>query len=115
MGNRHEPRSPLAREGCVARDAKPLSNRVAAHRAWLETFAFTELDWFRIKRHALTVAPNYQPAALDDLDAPYRVGACPVTTRRHASGVLLGVYEGRAILAWPQTEEGHRSGPASRW
>ena len=94
---------------------RPISNRVAAHRAWLADFGFTADDWARIKSHALLTTGTAEPAALDDLEAPYRVGARLVETRRWSSGVLLGVYEGRAILAWPQTEEGHRSGPASGW
>ena len=89
--------------------------RADRHRAWLKTFGFTSRDWARIKGHAMLTDVNNQPPALDDLDAPYRVGAVLAQVRRHSSGVLLGVYKGRALLAWPQTPEGHRDGPASRW
>lgn len=89
--------------------------RAERHRAWLKTFGFTDRDWQRIRVHAMLTDASNQPAALDDLDAPYRVGAVMAEKRRHSSGALLGVYRGRAILAWPQTSDGHDGGPASRW
>lgn len=71
------------------------------HRAWLASFGFSERDWARIKAHAATVTPNNIPAAIDDLDAPWRVGAAWAAERRWSSGLLLGVWQGKALLAWP--------------
>lgn len=74
--------------------------RSERHKAWLESFGFTERDWARIKAHAEIVTPNYIPKALDDLDAPFRVGAVPAADRRWSGGDLLGVYKGKALLYW---------------
>lgn len=76
--------------------------RRARHAAWLAAFGFSARDWARIKAHAEGVTPHHSPKALDDLDAPYRVGAVVASDRRWSSGELLGVYRGKALLAWPQ-------------
>jgi hypothetical protein len=69
---------------------------------------FTERDWRRIKALALSVTDNHMPAALDDLDAPYRVGACTPEWESRFSGRKIATFRGMVILAWPK--EGRRRG-----
>lgn len=73
------------------------------HRRWLAGFGFTERDWVRIKRLAETPSAAIG-AALDDLDVPYRVATCEPGWETRFSGVLLGSWRGRPLLAWPMTE-----------
>lgn len=74
-----------------------------AYRKWLDAFGFTPRDWDRIRASATVLSANYCPAAIPDLDAPWRVGACWPDQRRHNSGLYIGMYEGRALLAWPKS------------
>lgn len=76
--------------------------RAERHRAWLAGFGFSERDWRRMKALAEVVTDHYIPAAMDDLDAPWRVQAVPADTRRWSGGQLLGVHKGKALLCWPK-------------
>jgi hypothetical protein len=71
-----------------------------AHAQFLRSFGFTKRDVLRIKAMAETVTLNYMPAALNDLDVPYRVGACIDGEERHSSGEVLGLWAGRKLLYW---------------
>ncbi len=73
-----------------------------AYRKWLDAFGFTPRDWERIKANAMVLSRNYAPPAVPDLDARWRVGACWPDQRRRNSGLYIGMYEGRALLAWPK-------------
>jgi hypothetical protein len=81
-----------------------LSGAVGAARrqAFLRAFGFSRRDVLRIKALAEGVTDTYAPAALDDLDVPYRVGAY-----RHdghlPNGDVLGEWAGRVLLYWPLT------------
>jgi hypothetical protein len=63
-------------------------------------YGITDRDWARIKALTDQVTPLYVPAALDDLDAPYRVGAVRKEDRSRFSGEPIGVFNGCAILVW---------------
>lgn len=71
-----------------------------AHALFLRSFGFSKRDVVRIKAMAETVTRNYTPAALNDLDVPYRVGACVDGEERRHSGEVLGVWAGRKLLYW---------------
>ena len=68
---------------------------------FLHVFGFSKRDIARIKAHAETATQNYFPAALNDLDVPYRVGACMASDERHSNGEVLGSWAGRTLLYWP--------------
>lgn len=57
-------------------------------------------DVGRILRHVETYTPSAQPAALEDLDCAYRVGACQVGEEWHFSGEQLGRHKGWTVLYW---------------
>lgn len=76
------------------------AERRRRHAAWLESFGFSDEDRRRIRELVADTNPNYSPAGLGDLSVPYRVGACMAAGARHTSGQLLGVIDGRAVLAW---------------
>jgi hypothetical protein len=59
-------------------------------------------DVERILRFAETCGTRNHPAALNDLDCPYRVGAAQATDARSFSGTLIGHYLSRAVLWWPK-------------
>jgi hypothetical protein len=80
---------------------KSVTERLA-YKKWLDAFGFTERDWDRIKHNAMVLSRYYSPPAIPDLDARWRVGACWPETRRHSGGLYIGMYEGRALLAWPK-------------
>lgn len=69
-------------------------------RAFLLGFGFSRRDIVRIKALAEMTTKNFQPAALNDLDVPYRVGACWPGYERHSSGKVLGEWLGRVLLYW---------------
>lgn len=69
-------------------------------REFLRSFRFTHRDIVRIKAMAEATTSNSMPAALNDLDAPYRVGAVMPQDRRHSSGEDLGEWAGRTLLYW---------------
>lgn len=78
------------------------------HRAWLESWGFSDEDWRRIKLHAGDVTRHLSPPALVDLSRPVRVMAVLADDRRHYGGQVLGVVNdapaGRVVLlAWPMT------------
>jgi hypothetical protein len=72
----------------------------AERKAFLLGFGFTRRDVARIKAMAEKVTTNHCPAALNDLDVPYRVGACWPGDERHHSGRVLGEWAGRTLLYW---------------
>lgn len=82
-----------------------------AYRRWLAAFGFTARDWARIKSNALAVTANYSPAALADLDARWRVGACLPKDVSRFSGRYIGLYKGRALIAWPKPYDGVTGNP----
>ena len=70
-------------------------------RAFLIGFGFTKRDIVRIKALAETAAANFTPAALNDLDVPFRIGAIWPGMERHSSSRVLGEWAGRTLLfAW---------------
>jgi hypothetical protein len=73
-----------------------------AWKLWFEQLGISERDWTRIRELAMTATSSHQPAALDDLDAPWRIGAVPVEKRKYVSGTQIGIWRGRAILIWPK-------------
>lgn len=73
----------------------------AERREFLRSFGFSRRDLVRIKRMAEATTSNSIPAALNDLDVPYRVGAVMPADRRHSSGEELGEWAGRTLLYWP--------------
>ena len=89
----------------------------AERRAFLLGFGFTRRDLVRIKAMAEATTPNYTPAALNDLDVPFRIGACWPGGERHSSGQLLGEWAGRTLLYWEMVGRerevwaGRRPGP----
>jgi hypothetical protein len=70
------------------------------HREFLRSFGFTRRDTARIRAMAERVTPNHPEVALNDLDVPYRVGACIRGEERHSNGLLLGEWAGRTLLYW---------------
>ncbi|MFN4176408.1 hypothetical protein [Phenylobacterium sp.] len=74
------------------------------HAAWLDGFGFSDRDRLRIRDFAEQVTPHLNPAALDDLSVPIRVGGCMADSVRHSNGDLLGVVQTRhgkvALLYW---------------
>lgn len=82
---------------------RPLQTGVVAEEErarFLRGFGFTRRDIVRIKAMAETVTLQWTPAALNDLDVPYRVGACIDGDERHSSGLFLGRWAGRVLLYW---------------
>ena len=77
-----------------------MPSRQEQHKAFLSSFGFTDDDWRRIRNLVADTNPNFSPAGLDDLSVPLRVGAVMAESRRHSSGQLLGVIDGRAVLYW---------------
>lgn len=67
--------------------------------ATLAAMGVSETDWTRIKAHVLTATQQMTPAALDDLDAPWRITGC-LSGHDRFSGTPIGTYQGRVILAW---------------
>ena len=72
----------------------------ADRRAFLLGFGFTKRDIVRIRAMAEATTINYTPAALNDLDVPFRIGAAWPGTERHSSGQVLGEWAGRTLLYW---------------
>lgn len=82
---------------------RPLMTGYGHHierKAFLLGFGFSKRDIVRIKALAEATTENMIPVALNDLDVPYRVGACWPGTERHSSGDVLGEWAGRALLYW---------------
>ncbi len=75
--------------------------RAAARRAFLRQFGFTKRDIVRIKALAAEVTQTYQPAALNDLDVAFRVGAHTRESAARCSGEPLGEWDGRVLVYWP--------------
>jgi len=80
----------------------------AVRRRFLKSFGFTRRDVRRIQAMAETCSVGFEPAALDDLDVPYRVGACLPAAEGYSSGKLLGEWKGRSLLWWPMNEAEER-------
>jgi hypothetical protein len=72
----------------------------AERQAFLRSFGFSKRDVLRIRAMAETATPHYTPVAMNDLDAPFRVGACIAGDERHSSGQILGLWKGRTLLWW---------------
>lgn len=83
-------------------------------RRFLKSFGFTRRDVRRIQAMAELVSDNHAPAALADLDVPYRVGACPPGTEWTSTGKVLGEWAGRTLLWWPMNEREEQAWRASR-
>ena len=79
----------------------------AARRAFLNGFGFTKRDVRRIRAmaDAASAEGRGDPAALDDLDVPYRVGCCYPGRESYSSGRLLGEWAGRTLLWWPMNDQ----------
>lgn len=73
----------------------------AVRKAFLAQFGFTKRDIVRIRLMAEESTGSYTPAALNDLDVPYRVG---VSDGGGTSGDVLGQWKGRTLLWWPMHE-----------
>jgi len=57
-------------------------------------------DVERILKHVETYTVDATPAALNDLDCDYRVGACMVGDEWLYNGERMGAYKGRMVLYW---------------
>lgn len=69
------------------------------------TFGFTRRDVARIKAQAEAVAAIAgldTPAALADLDAPWRVLAVKPAEASRFSGEPFGTWAGMTLLVWPR-------------
>ena len=75
-----------------------------AKRQFLKSFGFTKRDVRRIQALAEATSSGAQPAALADLDVPYRVGACMPGHEGYVSGQILGEWAGRTLLWWPMND-----------
>jgi hypothetical protein len=64
------------------------------------TFGFTRRDVARIKALAESVTDLDVPAALADLDAPYRVQALPQEMAGRSNGTPFGAWAGRVLVYW---------------
>jgi hypothetical protein len=73
-------------------------------RRFLRSFGFTARDVRRIQAMAENCTRGHEPAALADLDVPYRVGACLPGAEGYSSGQLLGEWKGRSLLWWAMNE-----------
>ena len=69
-------------------------------RAFLIGFGFSRRDVVRIKAMAEATTANSIPKALNDLDVPFRIGACWPGSERYSSGKVLGEWFGRTLLYW---------------
>jgi hypothetical protein len=81
-----------------------LAKQAFDRKAFLKSFRFTRLDLIRIKALAEATTENYSPSPLDDLDVPFRVGACMPGGEKFSSGELLGSWAGRRLLYWAMNE-----------
>lgn len=61
-------------------------------------------DFERILRHVETYTRKLQPAALEDLECAYRVGACMAGDEWLFNGTRIGQHKGRTVLYWPKGE-----------
>jgi hypothetical protein len=68
---------------------------------FLQAFGFSKRDIVRIKAHAESATALFVPAAINDLDVPFRVAACMAGDERHSNGQVLGSWAGRTLLYWP--------------
>ncbi len=75
-----------------------------ARRRFLRSFGFTPRDVLRIQRLAESATNGFLSKALDDLDVPYRVGACMPAEAARFSGQVLGEWAGRTLLWWRMNE-----------
>lgn len=72
-------------------------------REFFRAFGFSKRDLVRIRAMAETTTANYTPAALNDLDVPFRVGAVWPGSKGGSSGKVLGEWAGRTLLYWEMT------------
>lgn len=77
----------------------------------------TRRDVRRIQALAESVKDGHIPAALDDLDGPWRVQALPPTDARRSSGEPFGEWAGCVLVAWWRPKSGisaaeHQEGAA---
>jgi hypothetical protein len=71
-------------------------------------YGFTRRDVARIKALAEGVTELRTPAALGDLDAPWRVSAVPEGQESRFSGDVMGRWAGRVLVIWPKDRGGDR-------
>jgi hypothetical protein len=90
-------------EGTPMRPLQTNVSQQVLHREFVLSFGFTKRDATRIKAMAERTTSGSLPVALNDLDVPYRVGACMLGEERHSSGLVLGEWQGRALLYWQMT------------
>jgi hypothetical protein len=77
----------------------------AERQAFLRQFGFTKRDIMRIQALADEVTQTYRPAALNDLDVPYRVGAqLAGEAGGGTNGEALGQWNGRILVWWAMNE-----------
>lgn len=81
----------------------PHPDRASRHVDWLRSLGFTSRDFERMKELAERRARQHEGVeALEDLDAPFRVGAVLASERTRYSGDLIGTWSGCALLSWPR-------------
>jgi hypothetical protein len=86
---------------------RPLLGGIVANevkRAFLKSFGFTPRDVRRIQAVAEATTKLETPASLDDLDVPFRVGACMPGREGYSTGKILGEWAGRSLLYWPMND-----------
>ncbi|MFZ5685704.1 MAG: hypothetical protein ACOY9C_13810 [Pseudomonadota bacterium] len=88
-------------DGCRSRTGtlavlRPPDRRPAARRRHL-----SDRDVARIRAMAEQVTEDHQPAILEDLDAPIRVGACLPGQETYSGAHVMTAWRGRLVLAWP--------------
>lgn len=70
------------------------------NRRWISQIS--DRDWERIDALIDQVTPHYNPAALDDLDAPIRIGVAPEQDALRYSGEVFGRMRGCVLMGWPK-------------
>lgn len=66
----------------------------------LASLGFSERDVERIKRLSEEVTELHVPAALEDLDAPFRVSVVLASDRRLYSGRMVKKIGDKVVLVW---------------
>ena len=86
--------------GTPYRPLRSSSHQHVLHAEFVRSFGFSKRDTARIKAMAERTSGNHYEVALNDLDVPFRVGACMIGEERHSSGLVLGEWAGRTLLYW---------------
>lgn len=66
----------------------------------LASLGFSERDIERVKRLSEEVTELHVPAALEELDAPFRVSVVLASDRRLYSGRMVGRIGDKVVLVW---------------